>query len=343
MENNNDPFEVVPTINNVGIEQFKSTKIPHAHYDKCYERVRRLCTRDGASGVVILTGPTGAGKTHMARALFDELRNRYQSAMPLSPQAPSKAFDAFIPVVGLRANSPRGAGFDWQDFYIRLLNKLRDVLFDKKLLVPKQMSLFPEAPMPVAADSLKVCTLRRSVESALRNRRTRVVIIDEAHHILMCRDKEMQKYAFEQLKSLTDETGIILALVGTYDLLDIRDHSGQLMRRSEIIHLKRYCYNDLSQKTDFAKACRRIRKAMSVPLELQESEEANYVDTCQLKSAGAVGILVELHLEAQRRALEAGKEAVSLDLLAESAKPNTAILTILEEALRGEERLRTYP
>jgi hypothetical protein len=29
--------------------------------------------------------------------------------------------------------------------------------------------------------------------------------------------------------------------------------------------------------------------------------------------------------------------------LAESAKPNTAILTILEEALRGEERLRTYP
>jgi hypothetical protein len=193
--------------------------------------------------------------------------------------------------------------------------------------------------MPVAADSLKVCTLRRSVESALRNRRTRVVIVDEAHHILMCRDEEMQKYAFEQLKSLTDETGIVLILVGTYDLLDIRDHSGQLMRRSEIVHLKRYCYNELRQKAQFATACKRIRKAMAIPLAIQEEEMVDYLDICQLKSAGAVGILVELHLEAQRRALEAGMDAVSLDLLTESAKPNTAILTILEEALRGEERL----
>ncbi len=45
---------------------------------------------------------------------------------------------------------------------------------------------------------------------------------------------------FETLKSLAIETNVTIILIGTYKLLDIRDQSGQLVRRSDMIHLPRY-------------------------------------------------------------------------------------------------------
>jgi len=69
-----------------------------------------------------------------------------------------------------------------------------------------------------------------------------VMIIDEAHHMLMVRKNDMAslEFQFEAIKSLALETQTTIVLVGTYRLLDIRDLSGQLVRRSEIIHFPRY-------------------------------------------------------------------------------------------------------
>lgn len=337
MKNINDTFDVPAAKEHPLIEQFKAVKVAHRHFDDCYTEVQRLCTRSGTSGVVILTGPTGSGKTHLARELFRTLRSTFNAKSAGEMEDNAKKGDALIPVAGIRAVPPRATAFDWQDFYIRLLEQLRDILVEKKLLVPIQLSLLGEFPVTSPAESMKVQALRRSVEKALRLRETRVVVVDEAHHILMCKDPDMQRFAFEQLKSLTDETGIVLVLVGTYDLLDIRDHSGQLMRRSEIVHLQRYDYKDQGHLANFHRAFGCLAKALPLPLSIPNRLEA--IDLCYRKTAGCIGILRDLLLECLRRAIETGQAAIDLDLIHRSAKSNLAVKTILKEAMDGEARL----
>lgn len=310
------------------IEQFKMVSRRHDLLDKCFSEALRFASRPGTSGVVILTGPTGGGKTHLARRLYSELRKRHHDVMANDP--------ALAPIVGIRAVPPRATAFDWQDFYIRILEQVRDVLIEKKLLVPAQLSLIEELPVMSPAEGMKVAALRRCVEKALRRRGTRVVIVDEAHHILMCKDRDLQRFAFEQLKSLTDETGTILVLVGTYGLLDIRDHSGQLMRRSDIVHLRRYGYVDDEDRRGFADVFAAFADELPIPL---EPGLPNDLDLFYRKSAGCIGILRNLLLEALRRAVEDGRKSIGRSVVEASAKSNLALRTILKEAMKGESRL----
>lgn len=337
MTNIKNVFDVPAAKEHPLIEQFKAVKVTHGHFDHCFSEVRRLCSRSGTSGVVILTGPTGSGKTHLARELFRSLRLAFNDVPAENRDEAYLERDALVPVAGIRAVPPRATAFDWQDFYIRLLEQLRDILVEKKLLVPVQLSLLGEFPVTSPAESMKVQALRRSVEKALRLRKTRVVVVDEAHHILMCKDPDMQRFAFEQLKSLTDETGIVLVLVGTYDLLDIRDYSGQLMRRSDIVHLQRYDYKDEKHRTSFLHAFNELVKALPIPVVIPNRADA--IDLCYRKSAGCVGILRDLLLECLRRAVEEGGNAIDLELIQASAKSNQAVWTILKEAMEGESRL----
>lgn len=311
------------------IEYFDSCKIQHMMLEKVSQQMEQALHGHAAPKIIINAGPTAVGKTTLASTLYNRISHQYAEQMNSERD--------FVPVMKINAIAPNGASFNWKDFYIRVLELAVEPLIDRKVIVPRQLDLFPETPRSIVSPRAVGDELRRAVEACLRRRRTKYLIIDEAHHILMVNNPKRLEFQFEALKSLAIETKATIVLVGTYRLLDIRDQSGQLVRRSEIIHFPRYDHRQKDQKVGFVQALNTL--AGRLPLDefpnLQEHAEKFYHRTI-----GCVGILKEWLSRAYARHLEIGNKHFDWDFIEKFALSVKALETIAEEALLGEEKLR---
>ncbi|HEY8023082.1 MAG TPA: TniB family NTP-binding protein [Burkholderiaceae bacterium] len=179
----------------------------------------------------------------------------------------------------------------------------------------------------------------RSLENGLRNREVKVLIVDEAHHMFLAKDRWKQKYSFEKIKTLAIETGVVIVLLGTYDLLDVRDHSAQLVRRSEIIHFPRYTCRAKEDRANFQGAVLALQRKLPMRSIPNLLKMAGFL---HLKTCGLVGILkdwlsaaLEIHLV----------EGVAFDkaLLERCAESNIGLRTIFAEAIFGETKMKDIP
>lgn len=286
--------------------------------------------------VVIITGPTGVGKTRLTTGLRRTLKDHYADEAKQNPGQ--------IPVLYGNAVSAQGSSFSWKDFYTRLLTRSNEPMVDKKLMLDSQQNLFRSLPLGQFKENSTADALRISVENCLRRRKVRCLIIDEAHHILMVSkkgDKHRLEFQFEAIKSLALETQTTIVLVGTYRLLDIRDLSGQLVRRSEIIHFPRYDYRDGQDRKRFGSVLAQFLKKIPVQHELSAVRDFKHFYN---KSAGEVGILKDWLVRALTRYYQFEKKRpFDHTLLDEFALDNKSLSTIATEAWLGEDKLRDIP
>jgi len=78
-----------------------------------------------------------------------------------------------------------------------------------------------------------------------------------------------------------------LVLLGTYKLLEIRDHSAQLMRRSQIVHFPSYRLEQREDQVAFKSTLDALAKALPIPLEAGMLKRVDYFFN---KTAGCIGI-----------------------------------------------------
>lgn len=310
------------------VDEFSKRMINHEALSRAYNKARAALSCSGGPRVVMIAGPTGVGKTTLAQALRRHAMERYAREMAADPGC--------VPVIYGNAVPPNGASFSWKDFYIRLLERHGDVLTNRKLLVPRQSEIFPELPAPSPLERSVTDALRRAVENCMRLRKTRVLIIDEAHHLLMVNDPRRLEFQFEALKSLTIETDAIIVLLGTYRLLDIRDQSGQLVRRSEIIHFPRYDIRIQQDIEAFASVLDTFQSQLPLKRTPNLLADAEYF---YLKSGGCVGILKDWLTRCLEQALLDGRKTIDRDFADRFALSNKSVTTIIEEAMNGEEKL----
>nr|WP_256444957.1 ATP-binding protein [Paludibacterium sp. B53371] len=311
------------------LELFLKKTIRHPHMDRAVEEIKNAIWNKSHANLVIVTGPTGVGKTTLAHKLEQFILEHEQGTRQAHP--------GHIPVVHLSAVSPGCKAFNWKDFYIRLLNQLDSCSPQMKLPFAMDSFRYLDQPMRLHREAPTASSLERAVEGAIRHRKVRYIIVDEANLILLGAHAKELRSQFETIKSLSIQTNAVIILVGTYDLQEIRNQSAQLIRRSRILQFPRYDWGTPFDREAFSGALNTFLKFL--PCEVSP-DLAEAVEFFYLKSAGCVGILKRWLDVSVETAMRAGCTCLDRDWVERHAHDNRSIATILSEAFEGERQLR---
>jgi ABC-type branched-subunit amino acid transport system ATPase component len=309
------------------VEAYALERITHPKYSQAFHSVMELVEAQRPETLVIVVGPSGAGKSTLAKSIYEEMRSRATKA----------GCDASVIPAALVGATYNGAPFNWKDLFIRTLIELNEPL------VQRGSGLFMDCDQSLQAcagkmpgESMDLYQLRRRLERSVRRRKSSVLIVDEAHHMLIGRSAEQLSQQFETIKSLAQMTGVTIVLVGTYELLAIRDLSSQLVRRAEIVHLGRYDAHQPEDTKGYAQFLSRMIAASPIPFEPTLSAESHFFYQYDL---GTPGLTHALILKSVTEAFRKKLPLVTRDIVARHAKQPGELWTLLRDALKGERRM----
>jgi DNA polymerase III delta prime subunit len=322
------PAELLTLPTDVRRDYFLKKTINHPHLGDAMTELLEESNRVSASDITILTGPTGVGKTTLGARLEADILEDHRQAMAEDLN--------FLPVVRISAVAPNQGTFSWKDFYVRLLRMLDETQVRQRVLFPIEHYRMLDAPRGRAGSTCHDAALQRATENAIRERRTLLLIIDEAHHMLLAAKGKRLREQFEAIKSLSIATSATIVLIGTYDLLTILEQSAQLIRRSHVVHLPRYAWEDRNDAQAFRTALLTFQRHMPFPV---EPDLVSHAKSFYLKSAGCIGILKEWLNKAVESGLKKGLETIDYDYIDGFAHANKSIRQVYEEAMDGERKL----
>lgn len=212
------------------MESFRKFKIAHQRLTDTTTELNFLIQQAQSQPVVIfLIGPTGVGKTTTLDKVKEEIN--YFAFDKLKYDTTS------IPCVCAEAVAPESGNFSWGDQYHCILETLTKVLLERRI-DPDSIISGESRRIPRYGSASSLC---RSVIDALRYRNTIALMMDEAQHLCLVPNGRRLKDQMEKIKDLINRSMVPFVLAGTYELVNLLDLSGQLTRRSRVIHLQRYC------------------------------------------------------------------------------------------------------
>jgi tRNA A37 threonylcarbamoyladenosine biosynthesis protein TsaE len=206
--------------------------LQHARFKEA-ANAAQVCAMQAEPGtVVFVSGPSGAGKTTLKNFLRTSL---YRAIELLKHQ---------IPLVAVQAANSQGGYFTSKDFYTRMLEQLGDPFRQMGTAAPDTSAEIREFLMQPFWGSIRVsmteAKIRRAFEHLGRAVRLKAILIDEGQSMCLTHLNRSPSDHLESLKCLAEELEIVIFIFGTYDLLEIWNHSAQLNRRTHLIHLARY-------------------------------------------------------------------------------------------------------
>lgn len=308
----------------VRIQQFRDFAVAHPLLVEARDRLIEAITESPPNSLVIVFGPTGVGKT--------TLLSKVRQLLSASAAPELEADPGHLPVVIIEATPPEARSFSWRAHFKRMLYAMNEPLIDfKRRFGPIDRSEQLMGPYP--NDRGLTADYHYAVEQALRYRRPKAVLIDEAQHLFALASGRRIEDQLNVLKSLANRSNTVHVLCGTYELLRARNLSGQLSRRSIDIHFPRYNVAKASDRQTFAKALQTFAAQMPLP---QQADLVNSWEYLYERSIGCVGILKDWLVRALATAVRASAPTLTLRHLERHALSLSQCDRLTEEATRGE-------
>jgi energy-coupling factor transporter ATP-binding protein EcfA2 len=324
------------------LQRFRDKKVGHVKAKACLNELILLTENPRPESIIVLIGPGGSGKTTLLGRLKKHLANFYQERMAKDP--------GFLPFLSIEAVAGLDGTFNWKDGLTRVLAEAGEVLINQKAISRFEVELDGEAVSRLR--SLVREELRRALENLVKSRDVPLLIVDEASALLMTRKRMSPLLPFEILKSLAVVLKIPIVLSGAYDLLGILDGTGQLVRRSDVVHLSRYLaegstedfvegrYVSIPDREHFRDALHSLLNAMEIE---KETDFTEHVDYFMMKSVSCVGNLKDWLDRAFVKALAQEKPVLTLRIIKRTALKNKLLIKLTNEAILGEKALAETP
>jgi hypothetical protein len=174
----------------------------------------------------------------------------------------------------------------------------------------------------------------------MSKRGVKAVILDEAQHLMKIGSGASGGKLLDQLdwiKSMTNVTGVLHILIGTYELLSFRNLSGQASRRGLDIHFPRYLFQNEQDRQDFQGVLLALFK--QVPLQVDIPALMQHWFDFYERSIGCVGVLKDWLIRAVAAALHDGSDTLTLERLHEHTLSLAQCERMAIEATEGEQKL----
>lgn len=250
------------------VDKLRNLRLDHATFRNAFLRAHAHAAMSAPTQLIIVAGPTRVGKTTLGKRLAHELICPYREE------------DGMIPLVRIEAATTNSAKFSTKHFTLRMLEELSD-------------------PVSTIGEGISIryrqseTHLRIQLDRCLRFRKTRFLLVDEAQHLLRTTSGVRAGEVIDTLKSLANETGITVVLMGGYELLSTCIDSPHLNGRLTIIDFPPYGDDEASIR-EFD----RVLLALGENLPVKAGFLLNNREFLYRGSLGCVGLLMGWSMKA---------------------------------------------
>src|SRR5260370_30979620 len=220
------------------LQAFKRT-IAHPQLEATDKARREAIQEPGGASIINVFGRARVGKSTMKNHV---IRTIILEMLPLLQQDRER-----VPLLSLMPRPPLSGYFNWKEFFQGGLMAFDEPLIDHKIALDTGDDEEPTGLLRLDGSRIKrkppegsKDALRQSFVTTVKRRRPVAIFVDEAQHLDKVSSDRQRQNQVDCIKSLAEDTGTIVVLIGTYELLPLRDLSAQLIGRSLDIHFPRY-------------------------------------------------------------------------------------------------------
>lgn len=307
------------------LDYFKQYTVFHPKLKEAHDALLSAIQEPGGASLIFVYGPTGIGKTTLRLRVQQKL---IEAALPTLEDDRGR-----MPVVGIELKTSGTRNFNWKEYFTGALIALEEPLIDRKVSYGVQGVTRNSAGELTIQNRVVAPEMRRALENALRHRRPDIFFIDEAQHFAKIASGHKLQDQLDCIKSLSNTTGILHGLIGTYELKIFHNLSAQLSRRSLDIHFKRYHQESEKDLREFVNVIKSLQYQM--PLEETPSlvEHAEYI---YFGTLGCIGILKSWLTRAFKEALKEGAITVTIEHLEKHILSVSKLEEMLKDINEGE-------
>ncbi|MBO3457981.1 ATP-binding protein [Aetokthonos hydrillicola Thurmond2011] len=327
------------------LTQFKQYAVLHPQLAKVDLHLMRAIREPAGFAHVLVYGPSGVGKTTMIRQIAKRLNgdNETKDVAP-NDSVNRNGHTPQLPLLLIETRPPDAGVFNRTDYYRTALKLLDEPFYERRMLIDIDTEQTWEKKgrgrSGKTAQFNDSPELRLALEEAMTKRGVRAVILDEAQHLMKIGTGASAGKLLDQLdwiKSITNVTGVLHILIGTYDLLNFRNLSGQASRRGLDIHFPRYLYQNEQDRLDFQAALLALLK--QVPLNTDIPKLMQRWLYFYEHSIGCVGVLKDWLIRTVAAALHDGNDTLTLKQLHEHTLTLAQCERMALDATEGEQKL----
>jgi DNA polymerase III delta prime subunit len=306
------------------LSHFKEYAVSHPQLLQVDKVLMQAIQEPAGFAHVLIYGPSGVGKTTMIRQIsrrLNEISNEIPPAVVTDRSSYSNGRFAPVPLLLLETRPPDGGAFNRADYYRTALKLLGEPFYERRLLVDIDTEQTIEKKgrgRSKATQFNDSPELRHALEAAMAKRGVRAVILDEAQHLMKVGSGASGGKLLDQLdwiKSMTNVTGVLHILIGTYELLNFRNLSGQASRRGLDLHFPRYLFQHEQDRQDFQGVLLALLKQVPLTTDIPALMQQWFF--FYERSIGCIGVLKDWLIRAVAAAIRDGSDTLTQGRLEE--------------------------